>query len=248
MNLVDEYARQAAWRDWPALCAELPPLAGRTVLDLGCAIGDQAAELVARGARVVGIDGNEALLEHARARGLPNAEFRRGDLRQPIDISQEVDGIWASFLTAYFPDIEAGLGNWTMPLRPGGWIALTEIDGLFRHEPLGARARQLLAGYSDEARSMGRYDFQMGRRLPDALRACGFTLITERDVADGELSFSGPASPEVLAAWRTRFDRLTLLQAFCGAEYPAVRDEFLDCLARPDHRSAARVRFCLATR
>jgi hypothetical protein len=37
-----------------------------------------------------------------------------------------------------------------------------------------------------------------------------------------------------------------LLQQFCGDEFDAVRGDFLDCLARADHRSLARVRFCLA--
>ena len=51
------------------------------MLDLGCAVGDLAAELAARGARVIGMDLNEELLAEARARGLPGARFDLGDLR-----------------------------------------------------------------------------------------------------------------------------------------------------------------------
>ena len=50
MSLSDDYSRQFAWRSWATILDALPPLAGQTVLDLGCAVGDQAAELVARGA------------------------------------------------------------------------------------------------------------------------------------------------------------------------------------------------------
>ena len=52
MGLVNEYRRQLNWRDWDAVFSALPPLAGLAVLDLGCGVGDQAAELVARGVRV----------------------------------------------------------------------------------------------------------------------------------------------------------------------------------------------------
>ena len=66
-------------------------------------------------------------------------------------------------------------------------------------------------------------------------------------LVDRELSFEGPALPEVLEAWRLRFERMKLLRDFCGADFEPVRDEFLQCLARVDHRSRAKVHFCLAT-
>jgi 2-polyprenyl-3-methyl-5-hydroxy-6-metoxy-1,4-benzoquinol methylase len=59
MSLADEYRRQFAWRDWATALGALPPTSGHLVLDLGCAQGDLAAELVARGARVIGLDLNE---------------------------------------------------------------------------------------------------------------------------------------------------------------------------------------------
>jgi cyclopropane fatty-acyl-phospholipid synthase-like methyltransferase len=83
MSLADEYQRQLAWRSWPTILDELPLHPGQKVLDLGCAAGDLAAELVARGAFVIGVDLNEELLQAARAKGLSNAEFLLGDLRAP---------------------------------------------------------------------------------------------------------------------------------------------------------------------
>lgn len=83
MNLASYYRRQLGWRDWPRIFEALPPLAGQTVLDLGCGVGDQAAELAARGARVIGIDMNEEVLDEARSRGIPSADFRIGNLREP---------------------------------------------------------------------------------------------------------------------------------------------------------------------
>ena len=56
VSLSSQYKRQFGWRDWASILKELPPLHGQTVLDLGCGVGDLAAELVARGARVIGCD------------------------------------------------------------------------------------------------------------------------------------------------------------------------------------------------
>lgn len=86
MTLSSEYKRQFGWRDWPTIFDALPSLHGQTILDLGCGVGDLAAELVARGARVIGVDMNEELLREARSRQLPNAEFRLGDLRVLPDL------------------------------------------------------------------------------------------------------------------------------------------------------------------
>ena len=165
MDLVDHYKRQFAWRDWTSLLAALPPLRGQTVLDLGCGIGDQAALLVDRGARVIGVDANDEILDAARSRSLENAQFVKGDLRSIPDLAVRADGIWASFAAAYFVDLPPILESWASCLRPGGWIALTEIDDLFGHEPLGARTKELFAAYARDGIAAKRYDFHMGRNL-----------------------------------------------------------------------------------
>src|SRR5688572_23976102 len=82
MTLADEYRNQFGWRRWARILDELPAMDGKLVLDLGCGVGDLAAALVARGARVIGFDTNETLLEAARARGISGAEFRNADLRE----------------------------------------------------------------------------------------------------------------------------------------------------------------------
>src|SRR5262245_54260444 len=128
MGLADEYRKQYAWRDWPSAYAALPQLAGATVLDLGCAIGDQAADLAARGARVVAIDGNEELLTVARARRLPGVEVRVSNLSRLEGLNGAADGIWSSFAAAYFVDLAPLLRRWRALLRPGGWIVLIEGD------------------------------------------------------------------------------------------------------------------------
>jgi SAM-dependent methyltransferase len=229
MSLSSDYKRQFGWRDWPSILNELPSLHGQTVIDLGCGVGDLAAELVARGARVIGCDMNEELLREARSRQLS-------------------DGLWCSFTAAYFTDLLPSLVAWARNLKSEGWIALTEIDDLFGHEPLSGRTKALLSAYAAEGFVAGRYDFHMGRKLKDYLERAAFTVSKALILQDQELSFSGPASPEVLDAWRARFNRMKLLRDFCGPNIDQVQEEFLGCLVRADHRSTAKVYCCIATR
>jgi SAM-dependent methyltransferase len=246
LSLSEEYQKQSSWRPWPQIYAALPPLAGKTILDLGCGVGQQAAELVARGARVIGVDGNDELLATAR-RLVPSATFLKADLAT-LDLERRVDGIWSSFVPAYFPELRPVLDAWCAHLAPGGWIALTEIDDLFGHEPLGARTASLLEGFTATTLARGRYDFHMGRKLNGMLGEVGFEHRRELVLGDRELAFQGAAEPAVLEAWAARFARMSVLAEYCGERFAALRDDFLACLAHPEHRSSAGVFCCIARR
>jgi ubiquinone/menaquinone biosynthesis C-methylase UbiE len=244
MDLASEYKKQFAWRDWPTVLDTLPPLQGQTVLDLGCGVGDLAAEFVARGARVIGVDMNEELLHEARSRQILNAEFRTADLRTLPDLGIAADGLWCSFATAYFPDLRPVLTAWARNLKLGGWIALTEIDDFLGHEPLSVQTKALFKTYAERVRAAG-YDVHMGRKLRAHLEHSGFSLTKMLTLNDQELSFSGPARPDVLDGWRARFDRMKLLHDVCGSDFDQVQAEFLGCLTRTDHTSVAKVYCCI---
>jgi hypothetical protein len=191
------------------------------------------------------VDNSEDFLREARSRGLPNTEFRTNDLGTLPDLGIHADGLWSSFTAAYFPDLSAPLTAWIRNLKPGAWIALTEIDDLFGHELVSPRTRQLFEAYAKDALEAGRYDFHMGRKLKDHLRRLGCSDLTVLTVDDQEFSFRGPARPEVVDAWRDRFKRMSLLRTFFGSKMDEVEGEFLDCLAREDHQSAAKVYCCI---
>ena len=246
VNIIDQYSRQYQWRCWDAVFKKLPDLNGQQVLDMGCAIGDQSADLAARGARVLGIDNNEPFIKHASARKIPGAEFRVADIGNFDDPRLEVDGIWSSFTVAYFPRLAETIAAWSSHLRPGGWIALIDIDDLFAHEPLPPRTTELLHQFADHAFSSSKYDFQIGRKLADVLRRCQLNVIDSFAIPDQELSFNGAATSELIEAWSNRLNRMQALQRFCGEEFERVRDDFLHCLGRDDHLCAASVRCCIA--
>jgi len=248
MDIIEDYSRQYHWRGWPAILAALPDVRGRLVLDLGCGVGDLAADLAARGAHVVGLDVNEEFVAFASGRNITNAEFRVADLREFSDSTLQVDGIWSSFTVAYFPMVRDTLETWLDHLRTGGWMALTEVNDLFEHKPLSARTRELLNGYVADSLALSRYDFRMGDKIPDILEQLGMEVLRDFTVLDKELSFTGRASPDVVEAWRTRFDRMYLLRDYCGPEFENVRDEFLNCLSLDDHECGATVRCVIATK
>lgn len=217
------------------------------MLDLGCGVGELAAELVNRGGHVIGFDINEELLREARAKQLPGADFRVHDLREPLGCNG-ADSIWCSFTAAYFCDLPIVLQTWAQSLKVGGWIALTEVDDLFGHEPISDHTRKILKAYAEESLSAGRYDFHMGHKLGKYLDGAGFSISQSFTVEDQELSFNGAAAPEVIQAWRARFERMALLRKFCGSDFPRVQDEFLGCLTSADHVSVAKVHCFIASK
>ena len=244
MNLLAEYEAQDQWRDWDAMLKRLPIMRGQTVLDLGCGPGLVSARLAARAMNVIGVDHNADFINIAR-RGCPeNCAFLQADLRT-IDarIIPHADGLWSSFAAAYFPNLSPVLKPWVSRLSPRGWVALVEIDDMWRgHHPLPEDVRAALEDFEEHSRNQGGYDFRMGRRLVTACRDIGLIAISEFRWHDTELAFNGPASAEVLAAWRRRFARLPVMKAYFGAErFDQIAVAFLESISRPDHRSTAAV-------
>lgn len=226
----------------------LPSMAGALVLDLGCGGGDATAALAARGAEVVGLDLDATRLEAARARRIPGAQFRQADLREPLEFERPADGLWAAYTAAYFPDLTPVLQSWSRALRPGGWIALVEIDDFLDHEPLSTEARAWLAGYAAEALSAGRYDFRCGAKLERHVADAGLRLEWSSGFPNPEYACQGPLDAPALASWRARLERMPLMRAAAGEHAERLCEELLACLAHPEHRTSARVRACLARR
>jgi SAM-dependent methyltransferase len=245
MDLAAQYAHQYAWRSWQQAYDALPFVSGARILDLGCAIGDQSHDLAALGALVVGIDADESLLASARSRMNSRATFQSGDVRDPL-VDGPFDGIWASFVAAYFPNLSPVLGKWRSLLRPGGWIALTEVSGLLAHEPLSSDVRALLRTHACEARQAGRYDFDMGCKLEGHLSAAGFVVEVHQILPDRELSFAGAADPDVLQAWTDRLARMPLLRERARQANVPLQQDFLRCLGASAHTTGCRVHYCVA--
>jgi SAM-dependent methyltransferase len=129
--LGDEFAKNAdtspynAFTDRPAMLKLAGDVAGLRILDVGCGAGHYAAELVARGAQVVGIDGSSTMLEHARTRVA--AEFRQHDLEQPFSFAPDAsfDGVICALVLHHITNRRQLLAELHRVLRPGGWLLLS---------------------------------------------------------------------------------------------------------------------------
>lgn len=99
------------------------------LLDAGCGPGLYAAELVARGAEVVGFDVGPEMVRLARQRtsGWPNAEFRVHDLADPLTWldDESFDGALMALVIHHLDDRVAALREIARVLRPGGFLVVS---------------------------------------------------------------------------------------------------------------------------
>ena len=75
-----------------------------------------------------------------------------------------------------------------------------------------------------------------------AMRSAGLEVVLQSDRTDAELAFDGPASPEVLEAWRGRLERMKFPAEYFGDALPARAAAFLECLRSPAHETTSRLK------
>ncbi|SKA36182.1 Methylase involved in ubiquinone/menaquinone biosynthesis [Marinactinospora thermotolerans DSM 45154] len=136
-ELGAEYAEHTAsspanaYYDRPAILALAGDVAGRRVLDVGCAAGHLSARLVERGAEVTGIDVSPVMVRLARERCARvaggRAEFHRADLAEPLDFLPDgsFDLVTASLVLHYLEDWVPPLRELRRVLRPGGALVMS---------------------------------------------------------------------------------------------------------------------------
>lgn len=248
-TLLAQYQKQWTWRDWDSLYSFLPDLNDKVIYDLGCAHGDHTQKLSSLGANVIGLDGNKELLNYAKERNLPNARFQLCNLDEIAELGlKEGDGVWMSFVAAYFTDFKTQLDKISKVLKESGWIAITEMSGLFDHLPLSNKYKSQIADFYDEMYSNGHYDFESGSKIKHYLMESGFKIMNSSFLIDNELSKQGPCSDDVIMAWRSRLARMRGFQKFLGDDFEGFEKEFLDCLKNEDHISNCKVYFYLAVK
>jgi SAM-dependent methyltransferase len=182
-------AQDAGGAIW-AVLREVVPWAGADVLDVGCGDGFHLPEFAAEAASVTGVEPHAPLVERARRRmGDRAAVFRAGAAGLPLP-DASVDLVHAR--TAYFfgPGSEPGLAEAQRVLRPGGAIAIVDLDATVA--PYGRWMRADLPRY-DPVRVeefFSRAGFSLRRvatvwRFPDrATRDAVLRIEFSREVAD----------------------------------------------------------------
>jgi SAM-dependent methyltransferase len=153
---------------------------GLNCLDVGCGGGDATLELARRVApdgRVLGIDIDEEKVRIARLEaeqhGVANVEFRVADSRE-LSEAGTFDVVYARFLLTHLPDPGAALRTFREHLRPGGTLAVEDIDftGHFTY-PDSATFHRYRELYCATVTRRGG-DPNIGPRLPLLLKEQGF--------------------------------------------------------------------------
>ncbi|GJF31386.1 SAM-dependent methyltransferase [Kitasatospora sp. NE20-6] len=133
-----------------AVTGRLADLAGDAVthvVDLGAGTGTGTFALLERfpAARVTAVDTSPAMLDRltaaARARGLGDrVRTLEADAGAGLPGITGADLVWASASLHHLDDPAAGLGRIRAALRPGGLLAVVEMDGLPHFLPDGGPA------------------------------------------------------------------------------------------------------------
>ncbi|OAT20783.1 type 11 methyltransferase [Buttiauxella noackiae ATCC 51607] len=113
--------------EWSSMQKLLPPLKGKTVVDLGCGYGwfcryarDQGA------ANVLGLDVSVKMLEKAQEMTTDaGIEYRREDLEQLQLEAQSVDLFYSSLALHYLENIPALFATLYQTLVPGGMLVFS---------------------------------------------------------------------------------------------------------------------------
>jgi len=159
---------------------------GQVCIDVGCGGGDASLEIARRVAprgRVVGMDLDEVKLQIAREeaalQNVPNVEFHHLDFRDHV-ADGAYDVVYARFLLTHLSDPTAALRAFFAYVKPGGTIAVEDIDfsGHFTYPPSHAAERYFELYRATVHRRGG--DPDIGPKLPALLFDAGFD---EVDVA-----------------------------------------------------------------
>ncbi len=168
----EDYARNAAFVPAMGTAALdlLGPRAGEDILDLGCGDGVLTSRIAATGARVTGLDGDQAMLAAARARGLNVVE---GD-GQRLRYDSAFGAVFSNAALHWMPDADAVARGVSRALRPGGRF-VGEYGGHGNVAAIRAGIRAVLERHGLQWREEQRY--ASAEQWVRTLSAAGFTDI-----------------------------------------------------------------------
>ena len=132
----ENYAVDADGALWAAL-AELVDWCGADVVDVGCGDGFHLPRFAQRVRSVIGVEPHPPLVLRARRRirDLPNVRVLSGCAQQLPLPDSSADLVHARLAYFFGPGCEPGLAEAGRVLRPGGMLAVIDLDGT--HPPYG---------------------------------------------------------------------------------------------------------------
>jgi ubiquinone/menaquinone biosynthesis C-methylase UbiE len=157
------------------------PSDGR-VIDIGCGplgVLDLLSTMVGRNGRAIGLDNEPRMIAHARRTiaewDLANVELVLADAADTGIEAGSLDLAHERLVLINHPAPQNIVGEMTRIVRPGGWVAIEEVDTCsWICEPAHPAWTELLDALNGAWCAAGQDPF-IGRRLPALLREAGLT-------------------------------------------------------------------------
>jgi len=213
---------------------------GMSAIDIGCGGGAVTRVMTgAGGARLaVGIDRSPARIaaarDLARLAWVPTG-FAVGEVTRLPVASASFDFAWSRFVFEYLPDPTAALAEMVRVTKPGGIVAVADLDGqISGFYPLDAEVRRGLDRCLLELAATG-FDPDVGRKLYSWFAAAGLTGIRV-DVRPYQV-YAGGIPADHWANWDAKLRVITqLLGAQTGDRdyWRWFMGAMADQLRRPD--------------
>jgi SAM-dependent methyltransferase len=160
------------FRDYGLRVVEmLRPSAGESILDLGCGDGQLSAFLEAKGAKVIGVDIDTAVLDVARARGI-DARLMDG---QALNFPAEFDAVFSHASIHWMPEVDKVFaGVWRALKSEGRFVAETGS-----HQNIAAIHTAMIASllqFDVAEEAIPRFYYPAADECCDLLEASGFAV------------------------------------------------------------------------
>ena len=114
------------WEHGHGVLEWLDPRPGERILDVGCGTGQLAAGVAETGAKVIGLDASDAMIDQAR-RNYPGLEFVTGDVRT-MTYSREFDAVYSNAALHWVREADTAARAMAAALKPGGRLVV-ELGG-----------------------------------------------------------------------------------------------------------------------
>ena len=161
-----------------------------SALDIGCGGGSQSlmlAQSLGPGARVLGVDISEPMLQVARNKAsasndaIAEMTFLQADASSHVFDKEDFDLVFSRFGVMFFDDPEAAFSNIRTALRPQARLAFCcwqpAKDNAWTRIPLKAALQHLPAPEMPDPHAPGPFAFADPRRVEKILQSSGFSAV-----------------------------------------------------------------------